>query len=34
MLKENPKMTEQMNNEMEIGKKLEKIYKKKVKIRI
>lgn len=29
MLKENPKMTEQMNNEMETGKKLEKIYKNK-----
>ena len=29
MLKENPKMTEQMNNEIETGKKLEKIYKNK-----
>lgn len=29
MLKENPKMTEQMNNEIEAGKKLEKIYKNK-----
>lgn len=29
MLKENPKMTEQMNTEMETGKKLEKIYKNK-----
>lgn len=29
MLKENPKMTEQMNNEIETGKKLEMIYKNK-----